>query len=120
MRRFAGIIFLLALSAFASCSDGGDDSVVRACRVIVDSCKKGDSVGTCIDDLGPLAVDCLGCISGHGCNYATCQSDIPGCRLPGYMLDPKDRIDPGPRPLDAGATDTGQAETGPIEAGSNG
>src|SRR5688572_24922855 len=107
MRRLAGIVFLLAFCAFSSCSDGSDDSVVRACKVIVDGCKKGESVGACVDDLGSLASDCIGCISGNGCDYATCQSDIPGCRLPDYMLDPKDRIDPGPRPLDAGPTDAG-------------
>jgi hypothetical protein len=115
MRRLAGILFLLALGAFASCSDGGDDTVVRACRVIVQDCKKGDSVGTCLDDLGPLGSDCLGCVAGHGCDYATCQSDIPGCRLPGYMLDPNDRIDPGPRPPDAGL-----GEAGALDAGQNG
>jgi hypothetical protein len=120
MRRLGGIVLLLALAAFSSCSDDGDDPVIRACKVIVNGCKKGDSVGSCIDDIGPLTADCLGCISGHGCDYATCQSDIPGCRLPGYMLDPKDRIDPGPRPPDAGAPDTGQLEPGPADAGSNG
>ena len=120
MRRLAGIVLLLALCSFASCSDGGDDPVVRACKVIVTGCKKGDSVGQCIDDLGPFATDCLGCISGHGCDYATCQSDIPACRLPEYMLDSKDLIDPGPRPSDAGTRDTGQTEASPAEAGSGG
>jgi hypothetical protein len=113
MRRLAGILFVLALGAFASCSDGGDDSVVRACKVIVQNCKKGDSVGTCLDDLGPLASDCLGCVAAHGCDYATCQSDIPGCRLPGYMLDPSDRIDVGPRPPDAGSTEAGAPDARP-------
>ena len=120
MRRLAGIVFLSVFCAFTSCSDGGDDAVVRACKVIVTGCKKGDSVGSCVDDLGLLASDCLGCISAHGCDYATCQSDIPGCRLPGNMLNEKDRIDPGPRPLDAGTTDTGTAGAGPTEAGSAG
>jgi hypothetical protein len=119
MRRFAGIVLLLAFSASSSCSDGGDDVVVSACKVIVTGCKKGESVGQCIDELGVSTGDCLACISSHGCDYATCQADIPGCRLPEYMLDPKDRIDPGPRPADAGGADTAPGPS-PIEAGPNG
>jgi hypothetical protein len=117
MRRLAGIVLLFTFCAFSSCSDGGDDVVVRACKVIVTGCKKGDSVGQCLDELGLLTSDCLGCISEHGCDYATCQSDVPGCRLPEYMLDPKDRIDPGPRPADAGGD---VVPTSPTDAGPNG
>lgn len=113
MRRLAGLLFVLALGAFASCSDGGDDTAVRACKVIVQTCKKGDSVGNCLDDLGPRGSDCLGCIAAHGCDYATCQSDVPGCRLPGYMLDPSDRIETGPRPPDGGSADSGAPDAEP-------
>jgi hypothetical protein len=60
-------------------------------------------VGDCLDDLGPLAGDCLGCISSHGCDYTVCQSDVPGCRLPPQVIDLGDRIDFGPRSSDAGS-----------------
>jgi hypothetical protein len=112
MRRIVGTTFVFALLAFPSCSGSGDDSVVRACRVIVETCQRFTSVGGCLDEIGSLSTDCLDCVSTHGCEYATCQSDVPACRLPGFMLDPKDRIDPGPRPADAGTTDVGSPDTG--------
>ena len=100
-----------ASSAFASCSDG-DDALVRACRVVVETCHRGPSVGQCLDDLGPLASDCLGCIGAHQCDYTVCQGEVPGCRLPLDLVDRGDRIDAGSRPTDAGAK--------PGDAGSGG
>lgn len=115
MRRpgpFLGLVLFVATSAFVSCSDSGDDSLVRACRVVVETCHRGPSVGQCLDELGPLAVDCLGCIGAHQCDYAVCQSDVAGCRLPLDLIDPRDRIDVGTRPPDAGSQ--------PADSGSGG
>jgi hypothetical protein len=110
MRRLFGIALFLLPSAFASCSDGGDDSLAQACKVVVDNCKRGRSVGECVDDLAPLASDCIGCIASHACDYAACQADIPGCRIPENLLDPKDRIE----------VDASVPKTGPADSGSDG
>lgn len=83
---------LLVSGAAASCSDGNDDSVGLACKVIVRECGAGTSLGACIDSAGDLPVDCLDCIASHGsdqgCDYSTCQRSPSGCRLSSDLLRP--------------------------------
>ena len=81
-RGKAGVAVLAALWAGAwGCSGAEDDSLGRACHIIVDECKKGTSVGDCIDALGGMHPDCLDCMTQQGCGYATCQRLPVGCRL---------------------------------------
>lgn len=76
-------VFLLLA---ASCSDPNDDAIGSACSVVVDTCHVGASRGDCIDGLGSLPADCLSCIADHGCDYATCQRSLTGCRIPAELL----------------------------------
>lgn len=56
-----------------------------------------------MDDLGGLSQGCIDCIGAHKCDYAKCQADVTGCRIPTWLLNPNDVIDAGHRPPDAGA-----------------
>ncbi len=76
---------LLAVSTgwpLVSCSDANDDAIGRACKVIVQDCHAGSSMGDCIDGVVPLPPDCVDCIAQSGCDYASCEVASPGCRLP--------------------------------------
>jgi len=98
---FIGAALLSISTVVASCSEGADDSLVRACRVVVETCHRGPSVGQCLDDLDSLTQDCVDCIGTHECDYTKCQAEVAGCRIPPWLLDAKDRIDAGPTPPDA-------------------
>jgi hypothetical protein len=86
----AGLVSALALFAITSCSDDNDDSVGSACKVIVDECHVGSSMGDCIDAIGPLPLECVDCIATHHrCNdYNTCQLLPSGCRIPVELMGP--------------------------------
>lgn len=114
-----GAVFLLVSTVFASCSDGTDDSLVNACKLIVETCHEGTAVGQCLDDLGSASPDCIDCIGAHHCDYAACQADVPGCRIPPWLLDAKDVIDAGPTPVDASTIpDAGDGARSPDAADS--
>jgi hypothetical protein len=78
----------MVLLSGTSCSDDNDDSVGSACKVIVDECHVGTSMGDCIDAIGPLPLECIDCIAAHHqCNdYTTCQRLPSGCRIPVELM----------------------------------
>ncbi len=107
-----GAAILLGSTVFASCNDATDESLVNACKLVVDTCHRGTSVGDCMDDLGGLSQECIDCIGAHQCDYAKCQADVPGCRIPTWLLNPKDLLDAGPRPPDAGTPNPDAGDSG--------
>jgi hypothetical protein len=75
-------IFAVVLAG-AACSGDGPSSLEAACRVVVNDCGNGDSMGACIDALGGQFDDCLTCIAQAGCGYVqSCTRDDVGCVLP--------------------------------------
>jgi hypothetical protein len=90
MRRRASTVLaamgIAILGAATSCSDSNDDSVGRACRVIVRDCHVMSNESDCIDVIGDVAsyeADCVDCIAHSGCTYfSDCQRSVAGCRLP--------------------------------------
>jgi hypothetical protein len=91
MRRSTRLFALLALPALASavsCSDPVDDSVGRACNVII-GCGVETTHGDCIDALGTEPLECAECIEDtDGCDYSSCQRSPAGCRIPVQLLPP--------------------------------
>ena len=87
-KRVLGVFLgVVAALAAASCSDANDDSLGTACKVIVDQCHVGPSVGDCIDGLGEQPQECIDCIASSGCaDYASCQRLPSGCRIPTAFL----------------------------------
>jgi hypothetical protein len=86
---FLGAALFIALAlALASCSDDNGDALGSACKVIVEECHVGKSMGDCLDAIGPLPAECIDCIaSHHKCNdYATCQLLPSGCRIPVELM----------------------------------
>jgi hypothetical protein len=87
--RRAGAAFgalVLGALALSSCSEPVQDSVGRACRVIV-GCGVDISVGDCIDLLGGEPQDCTFCIENSQCEeYSSCQREPVGCRIPPQLL----------------------------------
>lgn len=84
----SGSIGLVVVTSL-SCSDDGPDVLEDACRVVVDDCGVGTSVGACLDDLGNELDACLDCIASGGCDYPSrCGADAtdaggePLCVLP--------------------------------------
>jgi hypothetical protein len=89
--RLAGPLVLAALVlSIASCSDDSNsDAVGSACRVIVQECHVGRSMGDCIDGIVSLTPDCIDCIAQSTCDtYEACQASSPGCRLPAELMKP--------------------------------
>jgi hypothetical protein len=86
----AALAAAVALGLVTSCSDDNDDPVGSACKVIVNECHVGTSMGDCIDAIGPLSLECVDCIaSHHQCNdYTTCQLLPSGCRIPVELMAP--------------------------------
>jgi len=107
-----GAVILLVSGVFASCNDTTDDSLVNACKIVVDTCHHGTSVGDCLDDLGGLSQDCIDCISAYQCDYPTCQVSVYGCRIPTWLLNPNERIDAGTRSPDGGASTADAGDSG--------
>jgi hypothetical protein len=87
-RPLTTLILSLLLSA-AACS-GDEGSVLEdACRVVVEDCGNGDSVGACVDALGDQYDDCLACIADTGCTYVSaCTRETASCALPGAYAPP--------------------------------
>ena len=84
MRHFVLRAWLVAAVALAlsSCSDDNDDAIGGACHVVVEQCGDVDSMSECIDVVGTFSAECIDCIRRSGCDYATCQASVAGCRLP--------------------------------------
>jgi hypothetical protein len=84
------VLSAVVLVAVTSCSDANDDSIGSACKVIVNECHVGTSMGECIDKIGPLPLECVDCIATHHkCNdYNTCQLLPSGCRIPVELMGP--------------------------------
>src|ERR1041384_1709567 len=96
--RFGSVfVFALVSMVFASCSNGTDDSLINACKVIVETCHRGPSVGECVDDMASLSPDCVACVGAHGCDYSKCQAEVMSCRIPERLLATADRLDAGLR-----------------------
>lgn len=69
--------------AVVSCSDDNGDSLGTACKLIVQQCHVGPSVGDCLDGLGDETEECVACIASSQCgDYASCQRLPSGCRIP--------------------------------------
>jgi len=81
-RTFGALVLLASVLSLASCSDDNSDTIGGACRVIVETCHVGSSMGECVDAIGSLPADCIDCISRSGCDYASCQVTSQGCRIP--------------------------------------
>jgi hypothetical protein len=85
LSRF-GVCLLVSGIGVWSCSDPVNDSVGRACRIIV-GCGAPSTVGDCIDLLGNETPDCTYCIESSTCaDYSSCQRDPSGCRIPPSLL----------------------------------
>jgi len=85
--RVASAFAVASLCALApsSCSEPVNDSLGRACEVIV-GCGVDISKGDCIDVLGGAPPTCTDCIENSACDeYSSCQRD-PGCRIPPELL----------------------------------
>jgi hypothetical protein len=81
-RLFGALLGAILSIALSSCSDDNGDSVGTACKVIVQSCNAGASMGDCIDAVGGLSQECLDCIgASQKCGYGSCQR-LFGCRIP--------------------------------------
>jgi hypothetical protein len=82
----ASVAFVSAALALSSCSEAVNDSVGRACSVIV-GCGVNISVGDCVDLLGGEPQDCTYCIENSRCeDYSSCQREPVGCRIPPQLL----------------------------------
>jgi hypothetical protein len=78
--------FALGALALSSCSEPVNDSVGRACKVIV-GCGVDTTVGDCVDLLGGEPQGCTSCIENSDCeDYASCQREPVGCRIPPELL----------------------------------
>jgi hypothetical protein len=94
MGRRTPLHALLALAACAlgsvalsSCSDPVDDSLGRACKVIV-GCGVDVTHGDCIDTLGYETSECIACVEHGKCDYVSCERDVAGCRIPDSLIPP--------------------------------
>lgn len=76
----------VAAVLFAVSCDDAEDTVERACRVVVEECGVGPSMSHCLDLMGTLPPDCIACIADEDCGYPTCER-TPGCRLDGLLPD---------------------------------
>jgi hypothetical protein len=83
-RRIVVLVFM-AWTAGAACSDDSPSVLEDACRVVVDDCGVGDSVGACLDALGDQLDECLACVAESGCSYGALCAER-GCDLPGSYL----------------------------------
>jgi hypothetical protein len=87
-RRAGAALAAIVLGAvvLSSCSEPVNDSVGRACRVIV-GCGVDISVGDCVDLLGGEPQGCTDCIENSRCaDYPSCQREPVGCRIPPPLL----------------------------------